>query len=92
MTQRYYEKEFKREIVRSKTAHRKGSNDKKFIKRIWSIKTWCREFSKECQNIAKKDTTAKNELELMKENRRLQEKISEYEKEVRFLKKRRHSL
>ena len=36
---------------------------------------------------AKKDPTAKNELELMKENRRLREKISEYEKEAQFLKK-----
>ena len=39
------------------------------------------------QNKAKKDSTAKNELELMKENRQLREKVSEYEKEVQFLKK-----
>ena len=52
-----------------------------------SIKIWCKEFSEECQNKAKKDPTAKNELELMKENRRLREKVSEYEKEVQFLKK-----
>ena len=38
-----------------------------------------------------KKTTAQNDLELMKENRRLREKLAEAKKENLFLKKRRHS-
>ena len=89
MVQKYYGKEFKRNIVRRHIEEGKTikSLAEEYGVSKTSIKIWCKEFSEECQNKAKKDSTAKNELELMKENRQLREKVSEYEKEVQFLKK-----
>ena len=56
-----------------------------------SICKWCKEFSEGCQENASKNPTAQNDLELMKENRRLREELAEARKENLFLKKRRHS-
>ncbi len=52
-----------------------------------SICKWCKEFSEECQENASKNPTAQNDLELMKENRRLREELAETRKENLFLKK-----
>ena len=56
-----------------------------------SICKWCKEFSEECRKNASKNPTAQNDLELMKENRRLREELAEAKKENLFLKKRQHS-
>ncbi|EGK59173.1 IS3 family transposon protein [Centipeda periodontii DSM 2778] len=52
-----------------------------------SISKWCKEFSEECQQNASKNLTARNDLELMKENRRLREELADARKENLFLKK-----
>ena len=52
-----------------------------------SICKWCKEFSEGCQENASKNPTAQNDLELMKENRRLREELAEARKENLFLKK-----
>ena len=52
-----------------------------------SISKWC----EECQQNASKNPTAQNDLELMKENRRLREELADARKENLFLKKQRHS-
>lgn len=89
MAQKYYEKEFKRNIVRRHIEE--GETIRNLAEEYGvsktSIKMWCKKFSEECQTKAKKDPNAKNELELMKENRRLREELAESRKENLFLKK-----
>ena len=46
-----------------------------------SISKWCKEFSEECQQNTSKNLTAQNDLELMKENRRLREELADARKE-----------
>lgn len=52
-----------------------------------SISKWCSEFSKECQAKASLNPDTPNEMELMKENRRLRKELEEAKKENLFLKK-----
>lgn len=52
-----------------------------------SISKWCNEFSKECQEKALQNPDSPNELEIMKENRRLRKELEEAKKENLFLKK-----
>lgn len=52
-----------------------------------SISKWCREFSQECQKKAENSPETPNEMELMKENRRLRKELEEAQKENLFLKK-----
>ena len=89
MSQQHYEPEFKQQIVqlhieegrtyRSLTAEYGVSKA--------SISKWCKEFSEECRQKASKNLTARNDLELMKENRRLREELADARKENLFLKK-----
>jgi len=89
LSQQHYEPEFKQQIVqlhieegrtyRSLTAEYGVSKA--------SISKWCNEFSEECQQNASKNLTAQNDLELMKENRRLREELADARKENLFLKK-----
>ena len=89
MSQQHYEPEFKQQIVRlhieegrtyrSLTAEDGASKA--------SICKWCKEFSEGCQQNASKNTTAQNDLELMKENRRLREELADARKENLFQKK-----
>ena len=51
-----------------------------------SISKWCSEFSKECQEKALQNPDTPNELEIMKENRRLRKELEEARKENLFLK------
>lgn len=46
-----------------------------------------KKFSEECRQNALHNPTAQNDLELMKENRRLREELAEAKKENLFLKK-----
>ena len=52
-----------------------------------SISKWCREFSREYQIKAENSPDTPNEMELMKENRRLRKELEEARKENLFLKK-----
>ena len=57
-----------------------------------SICRWCHEFQKECQVQSLSNPSSTNEADIMKENLRLCKELAEKEKEISFLKKRRHSL
>ena len=84
-----YEPEFKKKIVRlhiEQGRTYKSITDEYGVSKA-SISKWCREFSEECQNQAKSNPEALNELELMKENQRLRKELEEAKKEALFLKK-----
>ena len=87
--QEHYEPEFKKKLVRLHIEEGRTlqslSNEYGVAKS--SITIWCRKFSEECQEKATKNPNAKNELELMRENRRLREELAESRKENLFLKK-----
>lgn len=89
MSQQHYENEFKRNIVRLHIEE--GRTYKSLIAEYGvskaSISKWCREFSEECQEKIAQNPDAQNELELMKENRRLRDELAEARKENLFLKK-----
>ena len=89
MSQQRYEEELKRHIVRLHIEE--GRTYKSLMAEYGaskaSISKWCSEFNKECQEQALNNPNAQNELELMKENRRLREALSESQKENLFLKK-----
>ena len=74
--------EFKKKIVR---LHEEGRTYKSITAEYGvskaSISKWCREFSEECQAKALEDPNSPNELELMKENRRLKKELEEAKKE-----------
>ena len=53
-----------------------------------SISNWVKEYREECQ----KDHITKEEYDYMLENKKLRRQLEEQEKEIRFLKKQRHSL
>ena len=85
----YYEPEFKQQIVR---LHIEEGRTYRSLTAEYgvskaSISKWCKEFSEECQQNALKNPTARNNLELMKENRRLREELADARKENLFLKK-----
>ena len=89
MSQQHYEPEFKQQIVR---LHIEEGRTYRSLTAEYgvskaSICKWCKEFSEECQENASKNPTAQNDLELMKENRRLREELAEARKENLFLKK-----
>ena len=93
MSQQHYEPEFKQQIVR---LHIEEGRTYRSLTAEYgvskaSICKWCKEFSEERQENASKNPTAQNDLELMKENRRLREELAEARKEKLFLKKRQHS-
>ena len=84
-----YEPEFKNRIVR---LHIEEGRTYKSLTEEYgvskaSISKWCSDFSKECQEQALENPNAQNELELMKENRRLRAELEEARKENLFLKK-----
>ena len=89
MSQQYYELEFEQQIVR---LHIEEGRTYRSLTAEYgvskaSISKWCKEFSEECQQNASKNLTARNDLELMKENRRLREELADARKENLFLKK-----
>ena len=89
----YYEPKFKQQIVRLHIEEGRiyrSLTDEYGISKA-SICKWRKEFSEECQQNTLKSPTAQNDLELMKENRRLREELAEERKENLFLKKQRHS-
>lgn len=86
---RSYTPEFKKKIVR---LHLDEGRTYKSITAEYgvskaSISAWCSEFSKECQAKASLNPDTPNEMELMKENRRLHKELEEAKKENLFLKK-----
>ena len=89
MSQQHYEPEFKKKLVR---LHLEEGRTLQSLSAEYgvaksSITIWCRKFSKECREQALTNPTAQNELELMKENRRLRAELEEARKENLFLKK-----
>ena len=84
-----YAPEFKKKIVR--LHEEEGRTCKSIIAEYGvskaSISKWCREFSEECRLKAQSNPNAPNEMELMKECRRLRKELEEARKENLFLKK-----
>ena len=89
MSQQHYEPEFKKKLVRLHLDEERTlqSLSAQYSVATSSITIWCRKFSKECREQALTNPTAQNELELMKENRRLRAELEEARKENLFLKK-----
>ena len=87
MSQQHYEPEFKQQIVRLHIEEGRTYRSAEYGVSKASISKWCKEFSEECQQNASKNLTAQNDLELMKENRRLREELADARKENLFLKK-----
>ena len=87
--QQHYEPEFKNKIVRHHIEE--GRTLKSLAKEYGiaksTISIWCKKFGEECQQKALSNSEALNELELMKENRRLRAELEEAKKENLFLKK-----
>ena len=85
----YYKPEFKEQIVRLhiEDGRTYRSLTTKYGVSKASISKWCKEFSEECQQNILKNSTAQNDLEFMKENRRLREELADARKENLFLKK-----
>ncbi|MBS6821811.1 MAG: transposase [Roseburia sp.] len=84
-----YAPEFKKKIVR---LHMEEGRTYQSITAEYgvsqaSISKWCSEFSRECQTKALENLDTPNEMELMKENLRLQKELEEVKKENLFLKK-----
>ena len=84
-----YTPEFKKKIVH---LHEEEGRTYKNITEEYrvskaSISKWCSEFSKECQEKALQNPDTPNELEIIKENRRLRKELEEARKENLFLKK-----
>ena len=87
--QQHYEPEFKKKLIR---LHLEEGRTLQSISAEYgvaksSITIWCRKFSEECQEKALSNPDNPNELELMKENRRLRTELEEAKKENLFLKK-----
>lgn len=84
-----YTYEFKKKIVRLHVEE--GRSYKSITEEYGVSKTsqskWCREFSKKGQTKAEATPEEPNEMDLMKENRRLRKELEESQKEVEFLKK-----
>ena len=89
MSQQHYEPEFKKKLVR---LHLEEGRTLKSLSAEYgvakaSITIWCRKFSNECREQALTNPIAPNELEIMKENRKLRAELEEARKENLFLKK-----
>lgn len=80
-----YNDEFRKKIVRLHL--QEGRTYKSLIDEFGvskaSISKWCRDFSKECQT----SPSAQKDSEIMREIRRLRNRLQELEKENAFLKK-----
>ncbi len=86
MSQNYTD-EFKKKIVR---LHEEEGRTYKSITDEYGVSKasqskWCREFSKECQTKAEANPEEPNEMDLMKENRRLRKELEEAQKERELL-------
>ena len=84
-----YTYEFKKKIVR---LHVEEGRSYKSITEEYGVSNtsqskWCREVSKKGQTKAEATQEEPNEMDLMKENRRLRKELEESQKEVEFLKK-----
>ena len=89
MSQQHYEPEFKKKLVR---LHLEEGRTLQSLSAEYgvakaSITIWCRKFSNECLEQALTNPIAPNELEIMKENRKLRAELEEARKENLFLKK-----
>ena len=89
MSHQHYEPEFKKKLVR---LHLEEGRTLQSLSAEYgvakaSITIWCRKFSNECLEQALTNPIAPNELEIMKENRRLRAELEEAHKENLFLKK-----
>lgn len=89
MSQKYYEPEFKKKIIRLRLEEGRTipSICKEYGLARSTVSTWCRQFTEECQNKATTLPDQTTELDLMKENLRLHKELEEMKKEVLFLKK-----
>lgn len=89
MSHQHYEPEFKKKLVRLhlEEGHTLQSLSAEYGVAKASITIWCRKFSNECLEQALTNLIAPNELEIMKENRRLRAELEEARKENLFLKK-----
>lgn len=88
MSQQYYELEFKKKLVHLHLGEGRTlqSLSAEYGVAKTSITIWCRKFSNECWEQALTNPIAPNELEIMKENRRLRTELEEARKENLFLK------
>ena len=89
MSHQHYEPEFKTKLV---WLHLKEGRTLQGLSAEYgvakpSITIWCRKFSNECREQALTNPIAPNELEIMKENRKLRAELEEARKENLFLKK-----
>lgn len=84
MSQQHYEPEFKKKLVRLhfEEGRTLQSLSAEYGVAKSSITIWCRKFSKECREQALTNPTAQNELELMKENRRLRQSLKRHERKI----------
>ena len=94
MSHQHYEPEFKKKLVR---LHLEEGRTLQSLSAEYgvaksSITIQCIKFSNECQEQALTNPIAPNELEIMKENRKLRAELEEAYKENLFLKKQRYSL
>ena len=89
MSQKYYEPEFKKKIIRLRLEEGRTipSICKEYGLARSTVSTWCRQFTEECQNKATTLPDQTTEPDLMKENLRLHKELEEMKKEVLFLKK-----
>ena len=79
MSQQHYEPEFKKKLVR---LHLEEGRTLQSLSAEYgvakaNITIWCRKFSNECLEQALINLIAPNELEIMKENRRLRAELEE---------------
>ena len=89
MSHQHYEPEFKKKLVR---LHLEEGRTLKSLSAEYgvakaNITIWCRKFSNGCWEQALTNPIVPNELEIMKENRKLRAELEEARKENLFLKK-----
>ena len=89
MSQKYYELEFKKKIIRLRLEEGRTipSICKEYGLARSTVSTWCKQFTEDCQNKATTSPDQTTDLDLMKENLRLHKELEEMKKEVLFLKK-----
>ena len=77
MSQKYYEPEFKKKIIRLRLEEGRtisGIYNEYGIARS-TVSAWCKQYVEECQNKAKESSETTSELDLMKENFRLKKEL-----------------
>ncbi|KIR03889.1 orfA [Lachnospiraceae bacterium TWA4] len=92
MSQKHYEPEFKKKLIRLHIEEGRSypSLSKEYGVAKFTILTWCNQYIKECQEQAvdsKEGNSQLAELDLMRENLRLKKELEEARKENLFLKK-----